>query len=60
MNAKEALMALCEHCHEAIQAQPSKGDLPRKECPWRHISGDYCEEFEIVRKAIERNENGID
>ena len=50
MNAKEALEAMCERCHKNIQSQPSKEDLPHKECPFRHISNDYCEEYETVRK----------
>lgn len=53
MNAKEALEAMCEHCHKIIQSQPSKGDLPHQECPFRHISNDYCEEYETVLKALE-------
>lgn len=48
----EALKAMCETCHRNIQAQPSKGMLPHKECPWRHISNDYCEEYEVVRKNL--------
>ena len=56
MTTKEALKAMCEHCHRNIQAQPSKGDLPHKECPWRHISNDYCQEYDIVREALDKAE----
>ncbi len=49
-----ALERMCEHCHECIQQIPSNGNLPHRECPFRHISGDYCEEYEIVRDALER------
>lgn len=53
MTALKALELMCERCHREIQAQPSKGNLPHKECPFRHISNDYCEEYETVRKALE-------
>ena len=48
----KALKDLCENCHKHIQSQPSKGYLPYKECPWRHISNDYCEEYETVKKSL--------
>lgn len=57
MTAKEALEAMCERCHKNIQSQPSKGDFPHRECPFRHISNDYCEEYETVRKALEDSES---
>ena len=50
--ALDSLKAMCETCHRNIQAQPSKGMLPHKECPWRHISNDYCDEYELVRKNL--------
>lgn len=53
MTPKEALKAMCECCHRNIQAQPSKGDLPHKECPFRHISNDYCDEYDIVKEALD-------
>ncbi len=52
MTSKEALKSLCEQCHRNIQAQPSKGYLPHKECPYRHISNDYCEEYETILLAL--------
>ena len=52
MTSQEALKQLCENCHNAIQQIPSNGDRPFMECPFRHISGDYCEEYEIVEKAL--------
>ena len=48
----DELKAMCERCHRHIQEQPSKGMLPHKECPWRHISNDYCDEYETVRKNL--------
>lgn len=48
----KALKDLCENCHKHIQSQPSKGYLPFKECPYRHISNDYCEEYEAVEKSL--------
>lgn len=56
MTPKKALKAMCENCHRNIQAQPSKGDLPHKECPFRHISNDYCEEYDIVKEALDEAE----
>lgn len=56
MTPKEALKAMCEDCQRAIQAQPSKGDLPHRECPFRHISNDYCEEYDIVKEALDKGE----
>lgn len=49
----KALESMCEFCHKQIMAQPSKGTLPHKMCPFRHISGDYCEEYDIIKKALE-------
>lgn len=48
----EALNKLCEYCHSCIQRIPSKGDRPFKECPFRHISNDYCEEYETIKKEL--------
>lgn len=53
MTSKEALKEICENCHRNIQAQESKGWLPHKECPFRHISNDYCPEYEEVYKDLE-------
>lgn len=53
MTALEALDKLCETCHNAIQSIPSKGYLPHRECPWRHISGDYCDKVETIKKSLE-------
>lgn len=53
MTPKEALKSMCEECHRNIQAQPSKGYFPHKECPFRHISNDYCEEYDIIKEALE-------
>lgn len=50
--AINALRRMCEHCHENIIAQKSSGDLPHKECPWRHISNDYCPEYETIKEAL--------
>lgn len=52
MTPIQALISLCEHCEREINAQPSKGDLPFKQCPFRHISDDRCEEFDIILEAL--------
>lgn len=52
MTPKEALEAMCDRCHKNIQSIPSKGYLPHRECPFRHISGDYCEEYDTLKKAL--------
>ena len=49
----EALKSMCEFCHKQIQAQPSKGTLPHKICPFRHISNDHCPEYEKLKDALE-------
>lgn len=56
MTPKQALNAICDKCHHAIQSTPSKGDFPHKECPFRHISNDYCEEYETIKEALNRLE----
>lgn len=52
MTPEEALEAMCERCHKNIQSMPSKGYLPHRECPFRHISGDHCEEYDTLKKAL--------
>ena len=52
MTPEEALEAMCERCHKNIQSIPSKGYLPHRECPFRHISGDCCEEYDTLKKAL--------
>lgn len=52
MKPEEVLEAMCERCHKNIQSIPSKGYLPHRECPFRHISGDYCEEYDTLKKAL--------
>lgn len=51
-----ALKAMCEHCEKLMMEIPSKGDLPHRECPFRHISNDYCDEYETIKKALEAKE----
>lgn len=52
IEAIQALNRLCEECHKHIQSLSSKGSLPHKECPWRHISNDYCEDYEIIKTEL--------
>ena len=52
MKGLKALKNLCETCYTHIQEQPSKGDLPHKECPFRHISNDYCGAYESIEKEL--------
>ena len=53
MNSKEALKEICINCRNNINQIPSKGDRPYKECPYRGISNDYCEEYETIKKDLE-------
>lgn len=56
MTPIEALYAMCKHCEREINAQPSKGNLPFKQCPFRHISDDYCEEFDTILEELRRKQ----
>ena len=47
MTGIEALNAICAEC------QQDKGKI-QVACPWRSISGDYCEEYETLKRCIER------
>lgn len=47
MKAIEALNAICAEC------QRDKGKI-QVACPWRSISGDYCEEYETIKRCLER------
>ena len=47
MNSKEALKSLCNHCEKLSIRNGFIG------CPYRNISNDYCEEFEIIEKDLE-------
>ena len=47
MTGIEALNAICAEC------QQDKGKI-QVACPWRSISGDYCEEYETLKRSIER------
>lgn len=53
MTSKEALKEICINCRNNINQIPSKGDRPYKECPYRGISNDYCEEYETIKKDLE-------
>ena len=46
MNSKEALKSLCNHCEKLSIRDGFIG------CPFRNISNDYCEEFEIIEKEL--------
>ena len=46
MNSKEALKSMCNHCEKLSIRDGFIG------CPFRNISNDYCEEFEIIEKEL--------
>ena len=46
MNSKEALKSMCNHCEKLSIRDGFIG------CPYRCISNDYCEEFEIIKKEL--------
>ena len=46
MNSKEALKSMCNHCEKLSIRNGFIG------CPYRNISNDYCEEFEIIKKEL--------
>ena len=46
MTSKEALKSLCHHCEKLSIRDGFIG------CPFRNISNDYCEEFEIIEKEL--------
>ena len=46
MNSKEALKSMCNHCEKLSIRDGFIG------CPFRNISNDYCEEFEIIKKEL--------
>ena len=45
MTSKEALKSICLKCEKA------KG-VNKVACPFRSISNDYCDEFEIIEKEL--------
>lgn len=47
MNSKDALKSLCEHCEKLSIRDGFIG------CPYRRISNDYCEDYEIIKKDLE-------
>ena len=53
MTSLEGLKEICINCRNNINQIPSKGDRPYKECPYRGISNDYCEEYETIKKDLE-------
>ena len=46
MTSKKALKSICLECEK------EKG-VNKVACPFRSISNDYCEEFEIIKKDLE-------
>ena len=56
MTSKEVLKEMCDYCRKCINQIPSNGDRPYKECPYRGISNDYCENYEIIKKDLDRLE----
>ena len=47
MESKEALKSLCKHCEKLSIRDGFIG------CPFRCISNDYCEDYEIIKKDLE-------
>ena len=47
MTSKEALKSMCNHCEKLSIRDGFIG------CPYRCISNDYCEEFEVIKKELE-------
>ena len=47
MESKDALKSLCEHCEKLSIRDGFIG------CPYRCISNDYCEDYEIIKKDLE-------
>lgn len=64
MTNQEALKEMCINCQKLMAEIPTKEDKDSIEihscghqmCPWRVISNDYCEEYETLKKAIDRLE----
>ena len=46
MTSKEALREICDTCECHLL-------LSHKRCPFRSISNDFCEEYEIIKKDLE-------
>ena len=46
MTSKEALKSICIHCEKVMGKY-------KVACPFRSISNDYCEEFDIIKKDLE-------
>lgn len=49
MTSKEALKNFCNICEKNTLKD-------KKLCPWRSISNDYCDEYENIKKDLERLE----
>ena len=47
MESKDALKSLCKHCEKLSIRDGFIG------CPYRCISNDYCEDYEIIKKDLE-------
>ena len=45
MTSIEALKKLCDNCEQKMLHNNQR-------CPFRSISNDYCEEFEIIEKDL--------
>lgn len=49
MTSKEALKSICLKC----EIEKGKNKVA---CPFRSISNDYCEEYETIKKGLDRLE----
>ena len=52
MTNKEFLKELCDKCDENSRLT----DKANVGCPFRHISNDYCDEYNAIKKLIEKAE----
>lgn len=50
-NLNEHLGTICAKCEKLINSMQTKDGYPRR-CPFRSISGDYCDFIENLRKEI--------
>lgn len=46
MNSLEALKSICNGCEKKMAINKTR-------CPFRSISNEYCEEYELIKKDLE-------
>ena len=57
------LKEMCKHCQRLMAQIPSKaqgGDIHHcghVMCPWRTISGDYCDDYTKIKEALKEYED---